>query len=144
LDEDFLITLKNTDVLYDKDMGKRRLDGHGDVPIAIGTQAVTREEIECFDDDEIKLIFEFGKRQEIAGAETCFDHTPYIVDGREDSIPYTSMADCNKANTDRRRCFLYAYQISMNIGGPRIIMPTLFTKITFKSMSDGITILPGD
>lgn len=92
-----------------------RDDGNGrrvlqEEPISIAAQAVTREEIECFDDDQIKIIFEMGKREGLAGAETCFDHTPYILpDGKEDSIPYTALTECNKANTDRRRCFQYAY-----------------------------------
>jgi hypothetical protein len=62
--------------------------------------------IQCLGNDKIKVIFEFGKRQELAGAETCFDHTPYIsASGKEDSIPFTIMDICNKNNDQRRRCF---------------------------------------
>jgi len=75
-------------------------------PVSLGSQAVYREKIECLDNDDIKIIFEMGKREELSGAETCFDKTPYIrPDGKEDSIPFTSLAECNKANSNRKRCF---------------------------------------
>ena len=74
------------------------LDGHDHK--SLGQHAITREQTECFDDDKIKVVFEMGKREELSGAETCFDKAPYTLpSGKEDSIPYTSMTDCNKANT---------------------------------------------
>lgn len=80
----------------------------------------------------------------MAGAETCFDHTPYITTaGKEDSIPFTVLDICNKANPDRKRCFFYSYQITLHVTGPIDIMPKLFTKITLNSV-DGMVVLPGD
>jgi hypothetical protein len=35
--------------------------------------------IQCLGQDKVKVHFEYGKRQELAGAEACFDHTPYII-----------------------------------------------------------------
>jgi hypothetical protein len=73
--------------------------------------------MECLSDDYIKIHFEYGKRQELAGAEACYDHTPYIgASGKEDDIPFTILDICNKANTDRKRCFLYSYQVSLYVG----------------------------
>lgn len=79
-------------------------------PPSLGSFVVTREMMECLSDDYIKINFEYGKRQDLAGAEACYDHTPYIgSSGKEDDIPFTILDICNKANTDRKRCFLYSY-----------------------------------
>jgi hypothetical protein len=94
--------------------------------------------------DKIKIHFEYGKRQEFAGAETCFDHTPYITDeGKEDSIPFTVLNICNKNNDQRKRCFLYSYQVTLHVKGPTDISAKLFTKITFKNVNN-LVVLPGD
>jgi len=78
--------------------------------------------------DKVKVQFEYGKRHDLAGAETCFDHTPYITpSGKEDSIPFTTMDICNKANPDRKRCFLFSYQVTLHVTGPIDILPKLFT-----------------
>lgn len=116
-------------------------------PRSLGYQVVTREQIQCLGYDTIKIHFEYGKRQDLAGAETCFDHSAYIIntpDGdKEDQIPYTKLNICNKANTDRKRCFLYNYQVALHVGGPVVIQPKMFVKITFDSFENGV-ILPGD
>jgi len=79
-------------------------------PPALGSFKVTKEMIDCLTDDYIKIQFEYGKRQELAGAEACFDHIPYIkADKTEHEIPFTILDICNKASTDRTRCFLYSY-----------------------------------
>jgi len=58
---------------------------------------VTREMLQCLTDDKLKIHFEYGKRQEFAGAEACFVHTPYITaNGHEDNIPFTVLDICNK------------------------------------------------
>jgi hypothetical protein len=108
-----------------------RMDPSGPAS-SLGYHIVTREMIQCLGRDKIKVHFEFGKRQELAGAETCFDHTPYITDsGKEDSIPFTVLDICNKANNNRKRCFLYSYQVTLHVTGPVDILPKLYTKITF-------------
>jgi hypothetical protein len=94
--------------------------------------------------DKIKVHFEYGKRQKLSGADTCFDHTPYITsNGREDSIPFTVLDICNKANPDRKRCYHYSYQVTLHVGGQVDILPKMFTKITFKNFG-GLVVLPGD
>lgn len=50
---------------------------------------------------------------------------------------------CNKANTDRKRCFQYTYQITLHVTGPVTIMPKLYTKIIFRQVQ-GLVVLPGD
>jgi hypothetical protein len=101
--------------------------------------------IQCLGQDKVKVHFEYGKRQELAGAEACFDHTPYITQsGKEDSIPFTVMDICNKANKDRKRCFQFSYQVTLYISSGDIdILPKLFTKVTFNSV-EGLVVLPGD
>lgn len=113
-------------------------------PPSLGYHIVTREMIQCLGQDKVKVHFEYGKRQELAGAESCFDHTPYITQsGKEDSIPFTVMDICNKANTDRKRCFQFSYQVTLHVTGPIDILPKLFTKVTFKEVQ-GLVVLPGD
>ena len=86
-----------------------------------------------------------GKREGLAGAETCFYNAPYIKpNGKEDAIPFTKLTECNKTNTNRKRCFLYAYQVTMRVEGDQIIEPRMYTKITFKQMKGGLIMLPGD
>ena len=118
--------------------------GQTDAP-SLGYHIVTREKIQCLGRDKIKVHFEFGKRQEFAGAETCFDHTPYITaSGKEDSIPFTVLDICNKNTASRRRCFQYSYQVTLFVTSTDVdIKPKLFTKITFKSVT-GLVVLPGD
>jgi len=48
-------------------------------PLSLGYQIVTREQVQCLGQDKIKIHFEYGKRQKLSGAETCFDHTPYLT-----------------------------------------------------------------
>lgn len=74
-------------------------------------------------DDRIQIHFEYGKRQQLAGAVACFDHEDYIHEGMrglksnsvEDEIPFTVLNICHKHTEDRKRCFLYAYQITVHI-----------------------------
>jgi len=47
-------------------------------PPSLGEFKVTKEMMECLADDYIKIQFEYGKRGDLAGAEACFDHSPYI------------------------------------------------------------------
>jgi hypothetical protein len=93
-------------------------------PPTLGDFTVTREMMECLPDDTLKIHFEYGKRQELAGAVACFDHTEYIRTGKkngvtynnvEDEIPFTILNICNKNTVDRRRCFLYSYQITLHV-----------------------------
>ena len=95
--------------------------------------------------DKIKIHFEYGKRQQLSGAKTCFDHTPFIkASGQEESIPFTVLDICNQALPDRDRCYLYSYQVTLLVGGPAdILQAKMFTKITFKEIS-GLIVLPGD
>jgi len=115
-------------------------------PPSLGSFVVTREMLECLSNDNIKIHFEYGKRQELAGAEACFDHTPYISDsGKEDDIPFTILDICNKANTDRKRCFLYSYQVNMFVKDQDpMLVPKIYTKISFKNLKSKMIILPGD
>ena len=60
-------------------------------------------------------------------------------DGRvEDEIPYTYLNVCHKNTVDRRRCFLYSYQITLKIRDSVLnpvypmIVPTVYFKISFK------------
>jgi len=86
-------------------------------PPSLGSFIVTREMLACLTDDKIKIHFEYGKRSELAGAEACFDHTPYInpQSGKEDNIPFTVLDICNKANPNKKRCFLYSYQVALKV-----------------------------
>jgi len=114
----------------------------------LGYFVLTREMIQCLGQDKVKIIFEFDKRQGLAGAESCFDHTPYIITsgdnkGKEDSIPFTNMDICNKNSRDRKRCFLYAYQVTLHVSGPVDIKPKPFVKVCMNSVAQ-MVILPGD
>lgn len=114
----------------------------------MGKFTVTKEMMECLADDYINVHFEYGKRQELAGAEACFDHSPYIKkDGTEDEIPFTILDICNKANVDRKRCFLYAFQITLFVcdkTSPPLLEPKVYAKIQFSSLNSKMIILPGD
>jgi len=89
--------------------------------------------MECLSDDNLKVHFEYGKRQELAGAEACFDHNPYIgQNGKEDDIPFTILDICNKVNVDRNRCFLYAFQIQLyvkDVSSPPLLEPKVYSRI---------------
>ena len=104
--------------------------------------------IQCLGQDTVKVHFEYDKRQTLAGAEACFDHTQYVAEDktgvvREDNIPFTKMDVCNKQSTDRKRCFFYSYQVTLHVSGPPILEPRLYTKVFFESLGD-LVILPGD
>lgn len=104
--------------------------------------------MECLADDYIKIQFEYGKRGDLAGAEACFDHSPYIKqNGKEDEIPFTILNVCNKSNTDRTRCFLYSYQVTLyvkDVSLPKLLAPKMYAKIKFNSVNSKMIILPGD
>lgn len=138
IDDDFKVELFNLEAQRTRGLT---------APPSLGYQVVTREQIQCLGFDKIKIHFEFGKRQSLAGAETCFDHTPYVIttaDGtKEDQIPYTVLDICNKYGPERKRCFLYNYQVTLHVNGPVDILPKMYSKITFKQMQ-GLVVLPGD
>jgi hypothetical protein len=52
---------------------------------------------------------------------------------REDNIPFTVLNVCNKQNTQRKRCYLYSYQLTLQTACPVNIKPKLYAKITFDS-----------
>jgi len=58
-----------------------------------------------------------------------------LMDGKEDSIPFTVLNICNKANDQRKRCFLYSYQVTLHVTGPTDISAKLFTKIILKNVN---------
>lgn len=71
--------------------------------------------IKCLSDDYVKINFEYGKREEFAGATACFDHSMYknAVTGNEDGIPFTPLDVCNQSSKDKQRCYLYGYSVSI-------------------------------
>lgn len=108
---------------------------------------VTREMLQCLTDDVIKIHFEYGKRQELSGAEACFVHNPYISqDGDEENIPFTVLDICNKANQNKKRCFAYSYQVALKVHDtqtPKMLENRIYTKINFRSYNK-LVVLPGD
>jgi hypothetical protein len=68
----------------------------------VGFMVIPREHLECLGDDHIETLFEFDKRQTIAGFNTCFDHSKYLTydeqmgEWREDVIRYTKLDVCHK------------------------------------------------
>jgi hypothetical protein len=66
-----------------------------------------------------------------------------VREGVEDNIPFTVLNVCNKQNTDRKRCYLYSYQVTLQTACPVYIKPKLYAKITFESASN-LVVLPGD
>lgn len=108
-------------------------------------------------DDKIQIHFEYGKRQSFAGAVACFDHMPYfhkhstaIQSEADDEIPFTVLNICHKNAVSRRRCFLYAYQITILVRDSKtnsiypLIEPRVFSKIRFISINQKLIVLPGD
>ena len=53
-------------------------------PPLIGRYPVTKQMMECMVDNELKVHFQFGKRESLSGAVSCFDHTEFIKTGRRD------------------------------------------------------------
>jgi len=128
--------------------------------VPLGSFTLTSEMINCMVDDRLQIHFEYGKRQQLAGAVACFDHADYIHQGTratkaqtvEDEIPFTVLNICHKHTEDRRRCFLYAYQVMVHVEddwtkqGPQypLLEPRVYAKIAFKSLKKKMIILPGD
>jgi hypothetical protein len=51
---------------------------------------------------------------------------------------------CNKVNANRKRCFLYSYQLTLHVTSQSVdIYPKIFTKITFNEVQN-LVVLPGD
>jgi hypothetical protein len=118
------------------------------LPPSLGSFLVTREMLQCLTNDKIRIHFEYGKRSELAGAEACFDHTPYInpATGQEDNIPFTVLDICSRANRSRARCFLYSYQVALQVNdvqNPPMLENRVYTKVTFKAFNK-LVVLPGD
>jgi hypothetical protein len=104
--------------------------------------------LQCLTDDKIKIHFEYGKRQDFGGSEACFDHTPYINpgNGNEENIPFTVLDICNKANSSKKRCFAYSYQVALKVKDtmtPPMLENRIYTKISFNGFNK-LVVLPGD
>jgi len=66
------------------DKVKQRETGAGSPP-KIGSFQVTKQMMECMVDNELKVHFQFGKRQSLSGAVSCFNHNEFIRKGRRDN-----------------------------------------------------------
>ena len=72
----------------------------------------------------IQIHFQHGKRNSFSGAVSCFDNIEYIKMGRvggdktlefQDEIPYTNLNICHKNKASQKRCFVYGYQVTLNV-----------------------------
>ena len=63
----------------------------------------------------------------------------------EDMIPYTNLNICHKDKPDKKRCFVFGYQVTINVADVTpLLLPQLYAKISFNSMNARMLILPGD
>jgi hypothetical protein len=58
------------------DLAQKDIQGLVVAP-SLGQFVITKEMMECMVGDKLQIHFEYGKRQEFAGAVACFDHIPY-------------------------------------------------------------------
>ena len=60
-------------------------------------------------------------------------------------IPYTNLNICHKDKPDKKRCFVFGYQVTINVADVApLLLPQLYAKISFNSMNARMLILPGD
>ena len=66
----------------------------------IGRFQVTKQMTECMVNNQLQVHFQYGKRESLSGALSCFEHTEFIKTGRrdgrdnviiQDEIPVTSL-----------------------------------------------------
>ena len=60
-------------------------------------------------------------------------------------IPYTNLNICHKNKPDQKRCFVFGYQVTINVADLNpMLVPKPYARIKFNSMNGRMLILPGD
>ena len=70
----------------------------------------------------------------------------------QDEIPFTNLNICHKSDPSQKRCFVYGYQVKINIKDSDrndpfyypMVEPKMYTRIQFNNINNLFKIEPGD